>query len=193
MLKYKDSGVIFNEEYHTYKLNGKKLHGITGAIQDYFFPAEFDSIPPSVLKKACDRGTEVHSQIEHFILYGIMPTHERAIRFVELGLKGLVKSEYLVTDKEYWASAIDIVQEVEGGVNLLDIKTTSKLHSAKLSWQLSIYRYLFELQNPTIQVKKAQAVWLNSKDAKLVDVELIDSKTIEEFLTIARYQLPYNI
>ena len=41
-VKLKDSGVLFDEENHTYLLGDKYLSGITGMLQRQFFPNEFE-------------------------------------------------------------------------------------------------------------------------------------------------------
>ena len=41
----KESGVLFNEEEHSYWLGGRELSGITGMLQRQLFPTEFDGIP----------------------------------------------------------------------------------------------------------------------------------------------------
>jgi hypothetical protein len=41
-IELKDSGIIFNEEEHTYLLGDKYLSGITGMLQRQFFPTEFE-------------------------------------------------------------------------------------------------------------------------------------------------------
>lgn len=76
-----------------------------------------------------------------------------------------VASEYLVSDGKKIASCIDLVLTTEemqknNEVVLLDIKTTSSIHHEPLGWQLSIYRDLFEAQNPNIKVKGLMCVWL---------------------------------
>ena len=44
-IELKESGVLFNEEEHSYLLDGKELSGITGMLQRQLFPDEFDGIP----------------------------------------------------------------------------------------------------------------------------------------------------
>lgn len=40
-----------------------------------------------------------------------------------------------------------------------------------MSWQLSIYAYLFELQNPLIKVDKLFGIWLRGNKSELVEIE----------------------
>lgn len=86
-----------------------------------------------------------------------------------------------MSDNEYFASNIDCVWEKDGEVVLADIKTTSHLDEEYVAWQLTIYAYLFELQNPHLKVSKLYAVWLRDEIAKLVEVE---RKPTEEIIKL---------
>lgn len=64
MIKLIESGVIFNQEEHTYSLDNKILHGITGMISRQLFPNKYLGVSQSVLNKAAAHGSMVHEQIE---------------------------------------------------------------------------------------------------------------------------------
>ncbi len=63
MIELVKSGVAFNEERHTYSLNGKELHGITNMLRRQLFPDEYANVPESTLRRAAERGTAVHQSI----------------------------------------------------------------------------------------------------------------------------------
>ena len=65
-IELKGSGVLFNEEEHTYWLGGKEMSGITGMLQRKLFPTEFDGIPKHFIQGAADYGTGVHQSCEDF-------------------------------------------------------------------------------------------------------------------------------
>ena len=50
-IELKESGVLFNEQEHTYNLNGKFLSGITGVLHRQLFPDEFDGIDEETASK----------------------------------------------------------------------------------------------------------------------------------------------
>ena len=80
-------------------------------------------------------------------------------------------NEYLVSDAMSYASSIDIIFD---DLTLADIKTTSRLDMEYLSWQLSIYAHLFEMQNPGLKVPRLLAIWLPKPRygrSMLVDVQ----------------------
>ena len=165
-----DSGVVFDEDKHTYNLNGNYLSGITGVIQKQLFPNEFDNIPAEVLKAAAEYGTEVHHSCEDFDREWINDGTQEVQDYIQLcNEHGLVHefSEYTVTDREHWASNIDKVYRIdECTFDLADLKTygtmtTDKLEKAR--WQLSIYAYLFELQNPNAKVRELFILHIRNK------------------------------
>ena len=103
----------------------------------------------------------------------------------ENGLKAMA-NEYLVSDEIGVASSVDVVfdaqSENDDEVYLADIKTTAKLDIDWLSWQLSIYAYLFELQNPHLKVVKLFGIWLRGDVKELKEVQRIDSMTVRKLL-----------
>lgn len=154
---YPESPVVFEPEHHTYTLNGHQLSGVT-AIVKWLFPDTYTGIPESVLNHAAYYGTLVHSKCELADSLGIatepiVQEYQRIIK--EAGLQ-VVLSEYLVSDEKDIASSIDKVFKDD---SLGDIKTTSKVHEANVTVQLSIYAYLYELQTGR-KANKLYLIWL---------------------------------
>lgn len=183
-MKLNQSWVVFDEDAHTYTLNGKELHGITGMLNRQLFPDKYKDVPDFVMQKAADRGSEVHEDCRWADSTNLPPSTEECKTYLELRKDyTVVANEYTVTDSEYFASNIDCVWEKDGEVVLADIKTTYSLDKEYLSWQLSIYAYLFELQNPELKVSKLFGAWLpkSLEKAKLVEVE---RKPTEEIIKL---------
>lgn len=181
------SQVIFNQEKHTYILNGVFLSGITGMIERQLFPDKLKGIPQYRIDKAAEKGSYIHECCEIADSLGVIPDCEEAKNYLNLiQLNGLIieDSEYLVSDNEHYASSIDkVYRDGEDTFHLGDIKTTYKLDKEYVRWQLSIYAYLFELQNPGAKVDRLFAIWLRGSIAELIDVERISSDVIESLLT----------
>ena len=74
-----------------------------------------------------------------------------------------------------------------------DVKTTYKLDLLYLSWQLSIYAYLFERQNPNLKVEGLIAIWLRGDKDKdgIFSVERIPDSEIELFLNCCKNNVRY--
>lgn len=190
-MKLVQSPVIFNEIDHTYFFGDTQLSGITGIISRYLFPDKYNNVPPYVLEKARLRGSEIHSQLEQFFLFdGKVPfgeIREEVIAYQELaaaeGLKQ-ISAEYLISNiEEGLATKIDSVLQVdEQTVDLLDYKTTYKVDTEYLSWQLSVNRHLFEMQNPGIKVRNLYGCHLKGNKAKLYQVEHIPEFAIQRLI-----------
>ena len=186
MIKLVDSQVAFNQEDHTYSLNGIALKGITGMIKSQLFPDMYKDIPQWILGRAAERGTMVHESIELFDA-GFEPkdttpeleSYKRIKR--ENGLTTLA-NEYIVTDREHFASAIDLVLCKGEYIFLTDIKTTYTLDKEYVRWQLSIYAYLFELQNPELKVSKLYALWLRDDKSEFTEIKRVEFDTIKDLL-----------
>ena len=67
----KESPVVFNQEHHTYDLNGHELSGVTPIIA-WLFPDTYKGIPQSVLDAAADYGTLIHEKCELLDSMGIV-------------------------------------------------------------------------------------------------------------------------
>lgn len=154
----KMSPVRFNEDGHTYALDGHSLQGVTPIIA-WLFPDTYKGIPKSVLDAAADYGSMIHKKCELADSMGIVD--DDSVRsYMELkeqkGLKTLL-NEYLVSDESRIASSIDVLTE---DYDIIDIKTTSKVHIPHVTLQTSIYAWLFELQNCGKVAGDLYCLWL---------------------------------
>lgn len=176
MIELKKCPVIFHEDNHTYEYEGRQLKGITKIIKERLFPDEYANVPTVVLQKAADFGHKIHSDID---LYdnGVPVESEYIAAYESLKSKNnLVNicNEYLVSDLKEFASSIDIVMQRGEEIVLVDTKTTYNLNKDYVAWQLSIYKYLFELQNPDLKVSNIMVLWYKIRKGVLEDTELID-------------------
>lgn len=169
-IELKDSGVLFDEENHTYLLGDKYLSGITGMLQRQFFPNEFEGIPKDVIDAAAQYGTDVHHSCEDFDFSWINDGTQEVQDYIQICKENNLtheSSEYTVCDGSDWASRIDKVYRVSddtfdiGDIKTYGVMTADKL--AKAKWQLSIYAYLFELQNKKAKVNRLFIIHLRNK------------------------------
>lgn len=197
MIKLVDSQVAFNQEEHTYSLNGIALKGITGMIKSQLFPDMYKDIPQYILDKAAERGTMVHESIELFDAgfdpKDTIPELENYKRIKRENELTTLANEYIVTDEEHFASAIDLVLCKGDDIILTDIKTTYTLDKEYVRWQLSIYAYIFELQNPELKVSKLFALWLRDDKSEFAEVKRVESDTIKNLLQCEVEGRKFNI
>ena len=172
--------VYFDELTHTYLRSGddKELMGVTTLMKLCGLGPDYKDIPQAVLEKAAERGSAVHKAIECHCkgeTYDIPFEYqdEVILDMAAYKLKAaaekfkVLANEYLVSDNEYVASSIDMILN---DLTLIDIKTTSEVHTDAVSWQLSIYKYLFELQNPGRKVPHLKCLHIRKGVCKLVDI-----------------------
>lgn len=183
------SAVLFDEEQHTYTLGDKQLSGITSIIKRLVFPDMYANVSQAVLEKAAERGTVVHHNIQLWVA-GFNEESEELMPFItafrESGMCA-IDSEYLVSDNETVASSIDMVcVDNEDRIVLCDIKTTSVLHIDYLRWQLSIYAYLFEHQNPFLSVHGLKAIHVRNGKCNIIDIERLPDEYVEALLNAYR-------
>lgn len=181
------SPVRFDALAHTYELNGHKLMGVT-PIVNWVFNKTYDGISAETLARAAERGSGVHRACQLFDDCGLMD--EEYTREVEAyrsictgaGLTPLL-SEYLVSDEQDLASSIDkVFRPVDGCYPLADLKATSAYHAENVTLQLSIYAWLFEMQNPERKAGRLYCIWLpREKYGKptLYEVQRIPSEVCE--------------
>ena len=208
-----DSGVIFDPTQHTYELNGTYLSGITELLQRQLFPNEYANIPKAILQQAADYGTSVHQSCEDFDSQWINDGTQEVQDYIELCTTHNLTheaSEYTVTDFSNYASNIDKVYRItDNTFDLADLKTYGKMTPEKLEkarWQLSIYAYLFELQNKKAKARELYILHIRNKQKKdgsfdhisqLILVKRIPSEICKELLETdlrgEQFQSPYDL
>lgn len=187
-----DSGVVFIENPRGYWIGETQLEGLTGMIGRQLFPDKYKAVPENVLAKAAERGHRIHEEIQVYDMFGEISSED--VKWYADMKKDekfdVIDSEYLVTDGTHFASAIDKVIVKDGKVCLADVKTTYELDKEYISWQLSIYKYLFNLLNPDIEVDKLYAIWVRD-GATLHEVPEIPQEEVIELLNCERQGIQY--
>lgn len=184
--------VSFEDITHSYLLDNEiYLMGVTSLMKKHSLTPNYEGIPADVLQKAAERGSKVHKDIEDYCNGVAVPITKELKAYIGLGVNAIA-NEYLVSDNQIVASSIDIVADAgNGAVDLIDIKTTSTLHLDALSWQLSIYAYLFHLANPDVPINKLYGVHIKAGKAKIIEVPCISSEEIMKLLECEADNLPY--
>ena len=184
--------VSFEDITHSYLLDEEiYLMGVTSLMKKHNLSPNYGDVPEDVLKKVAERGSKVHKDIEDYCNGKAVAMTKELKAYIGCGVVP-VANEYLVSDNEIVASSIDIVADAGNGmVDLIDIKTTSTLHTDALSWQLSIYAYLFSLQNPDIKINKLYGLHIKAGKAKMVEIAPIEQSQVLELLRCENDDLPF--
>lgn len=103
-----------------------------------------------------------------------------------------LESEYIVNDENFASPVDKLFKAGEDEVDIADIKGISSLDEValkKVTWQDSIYAYLFEKMNPTIKVRKLLVIWLpdpkywtKTKKPCIKELKRISAEEIERLL-----------
>lgn len=194
--------VYFEPISHTYLLDGEKpLIGVTELMKKHGLGADYSGIPEKVLNKAAEEGTALHKEIEDYD-NGLSVLRTPLIeQYAKLCTQtGLIfaASEYLVSDNEIVASSIDGVYGLKNGkkneVVLIDYKSTQKVHTRPLQFQLGIYKVLFERQNPDTSVVACYCLHLDKKTKSikgLVPIEPVSEAEVDALLEAERQGIIY--
>lgn len=182
------------EGMHHYILELNELTGVTTILKDVMFRDKYTGIDEAVLRNAADRGTAIHAAVQANMM-GVDYKLDPDLQPYELDARvawdawinnracaGLVAEavEYLVSDCKEIASKIDVVRKVgDGKYAIADIKTTYQIDIEYVSWQLSVYKYLFEHQNPNSEVVEMQVFWYDRREKEWQIREIQDKGTAE--------------
>lgn len=186
-LGLKETRVVFDELVHTYTIPGedgdKILKGVTPLVNMIYHT--YDGVDEEMLAKAAEAGKAYHKQYQFEALDGFESDTCLSQRTEEAKL-GLVPqiAEFLVSDEKNIASAIDLVYtDNEGNIVLGDIKTTSTLHLDEWRLQLSVYKYLFELQTGR-EAKELYVAWVNKRSylCQMIRINPLDKAEVERML-----------
>lgn len=211
----KQCSVVFNPEDHTYFLpeKDKYLSGITGMLERQLFPDTYEGIPEAVLTQAAEYGTSVHQSIEDFDMDWHNDGTQEVADYIRLTAENNLvheESEYLITDGDSYASMIDKVYRVDettfdlGDLKTYGVMTPEKREAAR--WQLSVYAYLFELQNKKAKVRRIFILHIRNKPkqdgsfdhiADFIELSRIPSEICKELLDADKageqFQNPFSI
>lgn len=188
------SPIIFDPEAHEYLLVGEDFtytaySGVTSILSQVLFPSKYKDVDEEVLARAAARGTRIHELCQATDTRHSEPQEGDDQYVSEVTNYELIKvsndiemiaNEYLVSRDDWGiASQIDCV---DSDGNLYDIKTTYRLDTEYVSWQLSFYAEMFELQNPDLKAGKLYAIWLRGAESKFIEVPRKTPEQIEQVI-----------
>lgn len=182
--------ISFDEERHKYFYQSKELKGVTGAIGKLLNKSFPDT---DIVRLATMYGSDVHKEVENYFNDNGFSFSDRKLStegatWVVKELKDFcetldynhIECEVMVSDFVSTASKIDIVVYTkENTAYLFDIKTTSVFDRQYCSYQLSVYKELFE-KNYGIKVEGLYV--LSTKKKRRFHILQQDSSLVEKIL-----------
>jgi hypothetical protein len=139
------SALTFDEQTHTYYLNGQKVPGVTSVLKPL---TDYSTVPPDVLQAAADFGKAVHRACELDDLMeldeatmdpALLPYLEAWRQFCAAHMVGWLEIETPVHHSALrYAGTPDRIGYVKGLLSVVDIKTTAELYPS-VGPQLAAY------------------------------------------------------
>ena len=135
------------DEEHLYIYDGVILPSITQILK-VKFGNKYDGISESVLKKAAEKGTEVHNIIESYETKGIEEDSCKELRNYKFLKKQYdfrcidneIPIVFFIDDKPIAAGRIDLILEHDEKLGIGDIKRTSVFDKEYVAYQTNLYR-----------------------------------------------------
>ena len=191
----------FNEDNHEYTLDDRVLISTTQLMAKHHLSPDYSMVKASVLQNKAERGTLIHAEIEDFNKNKALGFTDELSMYVDYIRKNkitVLESEYMVNN-DLVAGTIDLVLMDDKQFIIADIKTTSSLHKDSVSWQLSIYTYLYWLDrvgeenllenyNNTL----GQAYHFGKSGLKVVDIHLRPLEEVLRLIECERQGIPYT-
>lgn len=194
----------FNPDNHEYTLDGKKLISVTQLMRKYGLAPDYSNVSPATLEAKANYGKLIHEEIEQWIKYRKIGFSTELVNFVkylnETNTK-VIESEYQVWN-DVVAGTIDLILERLGQDIIADIKTTYQIHKESVSWQLSIYLYLYielvKLLRPQLKLNynqfKGECYHFNKAgELNVVEIPLKPESEVEKLIQAERDDKPYEM
>ena len=165
------------DDIHTYLVDGVIVPSITQILK-LRFGGKYSNVSRQTLQRAAEKGTEVHSAIEHYCKTGedngLKEVHnfiflQRAYNFRVVGNE--IPVILSMDDKPVSAGRLDLVLEMDGKIGLADIKRTATLDKEYLAYQLNLYRIAYQ-QCYNTPIDFFKGVHLRDDTRKFVDIPI---------------------
>ena len=182
--------IKFDENLHKYTVDGKEVISVTQLLQKHKITPSYDAVDKELLRVASERGTLIHEEVEKWI-------KERETGFTE---EAEYICEYLEDDVFYGSEIISeqmVANDVVAGrfdllypngghkLVLADIKTGNTKHLFGWSWQLSLYKYLYERMYDK-KIEYLKILWTHDEDLTVIPCEYVGDEKIENLLKAER-------
>lgn len=178
--------VEFIEDTHTYLVDGIIVPSVTQVV-NWKIGDDYSNVPQATLRAKAKYGEEVHELIRAYengttlkevSLMKIDPNQKVAVKnYAKLKKKYMfeVKNTERIVCNQRLAGRYDILTTEN---ELIDIKTTYRLNTESLAWQLGMYYYLLGYKKSI-----GYAMWLPKQtEPKFVMINCKPAKECEELL-----------
>lgn len=166
--------IEFDEETHTYFVDGKQVPSVT-TITGILSNIEYKDVDQEILKRAAAKGSAVHKAIEDYLLWGEYELDIQYEPFMEQFKKALDKEKFVTTKTEFKLTngeicgTLDNMSMLGDDLIIIDYKTTATIHKKLLEAQFGGYKILCDAND--IKVNKWYGLFLNKKGYKFKEIK----------------------
>ena len=180
--------IKFDETLHKYTVDGKEVISVTQLLQKHKITPSYDAVDKELLRMASERGTLIHEEVEKWIESGesgFTEEAERICRYLSRRTDDIfnMMSEQMVAN-DVVAGRFDVIFSHDKKLVLADIKTGNTKHLFGWSWQLSLYKYLYEKMYGK-EIDSLEILWANG-DLTVIPCEYVGDEKIENLLKAER-------
>lgn len=187
--KINDDILEFDEDGHIYLVNGVVVPSVSQLL-NFKFKNKYEGVSERVLKRAADKGTELHEAIEMYCRFGLEKdlVELRNFKFLQKQYNfEVVENEVPIIiyyrKKPVAAGRLDLVLKEGKDLILADIKRTSVLDKEYLGYQLNLYKIGYE-QSYHRSIKHLKGLHLRENIRRYINIP-INKKIVVEYLKMA--------
>ena len=181
--------IKFDEILHKYTVDGKEVISVTQLLQKHKITPSYDAVDKELLRVASERGTLIHEEVENWIEKGesgFTEEAERICRYLSRRTDDIfnMMSEQMVAN-DVVAGRFDVLYTHDKKLVLTDIKTGNTKHLFGWSWQLSLYKYLYEKMYGK-EIDSLQILWAKNGGTTVIHCDYVGDEKIENLLNAER-------
>ena len=182
--------IKFDENLHKYTVDGKEVISVTQLLQKHKITPSYDAVDKELLRVASERGTLIHEEVEKWIKEGETGFTEEAEYICEYLEDDAFYGSEIISEQmvanDVVAGRFDLLYP-NGGHKLVlaDIKTGNTKHLFGWSWQLSLYKYLYERMYDK-KIEYLKILWTHDEDLTVIPCDYVGDEKIENMLKAER-------
>ena len=180
--------IKFDEILHKYTVDGKEVISVTQLLQKHKITPSYDAVDKELLRVASERGTLIHEEVEKWIESGECGFTEEAERICDYLNSTADRDSQIISEQivanDIVAGRFDVLYTHAKKLVLTDIKTGNTKHLYGWTWQLSLYKYLYEKMYGK-EINSLEILWANG-DLTVIPCEYVGDEKIENLLKAER-------
>ena len=181
--------IKFDETLHKYTVDGKEVISVTQLLQKHKITPSYDAVDKELLRVASERGTLIHEEVEKWIESGECGFTEESEKICDYLFERADENSEIISEQmvanDVVAGRFDVLFTHAKKLVLTDIKTGNTKHLFGWSWQLSLYKYLYEKMYGN-KIDSLQILWARNGGMTVIPCEYVGDDKIENLLKAER-------